>query len=156
MSIQFAQTLVKTSKPLKNIFLEFFVFLLMFVCVSFHFFILPTVWRFVLLLPSQDLIPSWGSAYQLVGSTRQVGCPPIKALKCQVNRYMWVKQNLHMASFLSVFTHWGGEPRCHCTVQILISFIVVLLGSIYSQSQCFHSLRSCNFRPKGRASSESC
>ena len=37
MSIQFIQTLIKTSKPLKNIFLEFSVFLLMFVWVPFHF-----------------------------------------------------------------------------------------------------------------------
>ena len=37
MSIQFVQTSIKTSKLLKNILLDFFVFLLMFVRVSFHF-----------------------------------------------------------------------------------------------------------------------
>ena len=108
------------------------------ICLSaIPFSILCTVWRFVLLLPPRDLILSQGSAYQLIGSAWQVGCLPTKALKCQVNRYMRVKQNSHMASLLSVFTHWGGEPRCHCTIYI----------------NFFHS---CTFRPKGRASSESC
>ena len=136
MSIQFIQTLIKTSKPLKNFSSIFCIFTD--VClIAIPFSILCTVWRFVFLLPPWDLIPSRGSTYRLVGSSWQVGCLPTQALKCQVNRYMWVKQNLHMASLLSVFTHWGGEPRCHCTIQILISFIVVLLGSIYSQSSVF-------------------
>ena len=69
--------------------------------------ILHTVRRFVLLLPPQDLILSKGSTYWLVGSARQVGCLPTKVLKCQVNRYMRVKQSSRMASLLSVFTHWG-------------------------------------------------
>ena len=103
------------------------------ICLSaIPFSILHTVWRFVFLLPPWDLIPSRGSTYRLVGSAWQVGCLPTQALKCRVNRYA-MKQNSRMASLLSVFTHWGGEPRCHCIIYILISFIVVLLGSIYSQ-----------------------
>ena len=38
MSVQFIQTSVKTSKLLKNIFLDFSVFLLIFVQASFHFY----------------------------------------------------------------------------------------------------------------------
>ena len=44
----------------------------------------------------------------------------------------WDK-NSHMPSLLSVYTHWGGEPRPNCTIHSLILFIVVILGSIYSQ-----------------------
>ena len=99
--------------------------------------ILPTVWRFVLLLPPQDLILSRGSTYWLIGSTQQVGCLPTKALKCQVNRYMRVKQKSRMASLLSVFTYWGGGLQCLCTIQTLIFFVVVILGSIYSQCIVF-------------------
>ena len=78
------------------------------ICLSvIPFFILGTIRRFVLLLPPRDLIPSWGSTYRLVGSAWQVGCLPTQALKCQVNKYMQVKQNSCMPSLLSVFTHWG-------------------------------------------------
>ena len=38
-----------------------------------------------------------------------------------------------MPSLLSVYTHWGGEPRPNCIIYSLILFIVVILGSIYSQ-----------------------
>ena len=108
------------------------------VCLSaIPFSILRTVQRFILLLPLQDLILSRGSTYRLIGSAWQVGCPPTQALKCRVNRYMRVKQNLCIPSLLSVFTHWGGEPQCYCIIYILISFIVVLLGSIYSQLSVF-------------------
>ena len=108
------------------------------VCLSaIPFSILHTVQRFLLLLLSQDLIPSQGSAYWLIGSAQQVGCLPTQVLKCQVNRYMRVKQNSCIPSLLSVFTYWGGEPWCHCIISILISFVVVLLGSIYSQSSVF-------------------
>ena len=37
------------------------------------------------------------SAYQLIGSTRQVGCLPTQALKCRVNEYMRVRQKLAYA-----------------------------------------------------------
>ena len=32
-----------------------------------------------------------------------------------------------MPSLLSVYTHWGGEPRCYCTIYSLILFVVVIL-----------------------------
>ena len=99
----------------KIFFLNFLYFYWrLFECHSFS--ILHTVQRFVLLLPPRDLIPSWGSAHQLIGSAWQVGCPLTQVLKRWVNRYMRVKQNSRMASLLSVFSHWGGEPRCHCTI----------------------------------------
>ena len=135
MSIQFIQTSIKTSKQLNNIFLEFSV---TDICSSvIPFFCSTYCTKVCFLLPPQDLIPSRGSAYWLIGSTWQVGCPPTWALKCWMNRYMQVRQNLHMLSLLSVFTYWGGEPWCYCIIYLLISFVAVILGSIHSQFSVF-------------------
>ena len=32
--------------------------------------------------------------------------------------------HLHISSLLSVYTHWGGEHRCHCTMYLFIYFVV--------------------------------
>ena len=61
--------LSKHQKLLKNIFLDFSVFLLTFVRVSFHFFCSTNCMKVRILLPPRGLIPSRGSAYRLIGST---------------------------------------------------------------------------------------
>ena len=44
----------------------------------------------------------------------------------------------------------------YITVYLLILFVACILGSIYSQIKCLHSLRSLYFRPQGLASIQSC
>ena len=131
------------------IFLYFYWHL--FLC-HFYFFSLSTVWRFVYLLLSRGLIPSWGTAYQHIGSTWPFGHLMHTGTKRPGKQVYASEAHSHMASLLSVYTHWGGEPCCHCTRYLLISFITWLLGSIYSLIQCLHSLRSLIVRPLGLSS----
>ena len=85
-------------------------------CICFH----PEVWFWVKEAPTSTLAPPDDLA---------AWC--IQALKDWVSRYMQVRHS-HMASLLSVYSHWGGEPTFYCTIYLLISFIACLLGSIYS------------------------
>ena len=99
-----------SSKIFSLIFLYFYWHL--FLC-HFLFFWLSTVWRFMYLLLPRALIPSQGSPYWHIGSTQWFGHTMVKALKGWVSGYTWVR-HIHMASLLSVYTHWGGEPWWIC------------------------------------------
>ena len=96
-------------------------------CVCFH----PKVWFWVEEAPTGTLAPLDNLAAQC-----------IQMLKGQVSRYMWVR-HLCMASLLSIYFHWGGEPAFHCTIYLSIPFIACLLGSIYSINSVYSHWGAC-------------
>ena len=110
-----------TSKIFFLIFLYFYW--LLFMC---HFDFLFTIYYMkvhFLLLP-QHLILSQGGAYQHIGSTWRFGHLMLTGAKRPGKQVYASETYSRMASLLSVYTHWGGEPPCLCTLYLLISFII--------------------------------
>ena len=82
--------------------------------------ILPTVWRFVLLLLPHDLILSWGSTYQLVGSTRWWVTLPI---------YTTIQSNFRwcLYPFLSSLPH--HSQMANVSSQSVLPIIIINMSS---------------------------
>ena len=149
------KSIIKPSKQLKDIFSNFSVFLLTFILASFLFFCIFYCLK----------VHLFASASRFDSKSRKhlpahwlyltIWWPDTQGAKGP-GKQVYTSEKQHIASLLSAYTRWGGEPQCLCTLYLLISFVACILGSIYSQISCLHSLRSLCFRPQGLASTQSC
>ena len=68
------------------------------------------------------------SILELTGDWAEISdpdsCPLTQGAKGTGKQVYASETHSHISSLLSIYTHWGGEHHCHCTIYLFIYFIV--------------------------------
>ena len=127
------KSIVKMIKQLKNILSNFSVFLLTFIIVLFQFLFAIYCTKVRVFASTSTFDSKLRKRLPTCWLYLTIWLPDAQGTKGPGKEVYASETHLRMASLLSVYTHWGGEPQCICTIYLLISFVVCILHSIYSQ-----------------------
>ena len=118
------KSITKTSKQPRNIFSIFSVFLRTFILVLFWFLHAIDCMKVCVFAPASRFDSELRKHLPARWLHLTIWPPNGQGAKGPGKQVFASETHLHISSLLSVYTHWGGEHHCHCTIYLFISFVI--------------------------------